>query len=61
MVESDLGYAYRTVVLFDNMYFLLHLLKKNENSINAVYLALSKNRKNYFPARKINLSFNRKN
>ena len=61
MVESDLGYAYRTVVLFDNMYFLLHLLKKNENSINAVYLALSKNRKNYFSARKINLSFNRKN
>ena len=41
---------YRSIVW--KYVFLLHLLKKNENSISAVYLALSKNRKNYFPARK---------
>ena len=35
--------------------FLLHVLDKNENIINARYWILSENRKNYFPARKTNV------
>ena len=56
LIITGVRIPYRSIVW--KYVFLLHLLKKNENSINAVYyLALSKNRKNYFPARKNNLSF----
>ena len=36
--------------------FLLHVLNKNENIINAGYWVFSENRKNYFLARKTKLS-----
>ena len=34
-----------TEVLFENMYFLLRVLNKNENIINAVYWVFYENRK----------------
>ena len=46
-------YVYRSFVW--KYVFLLHVLTKKENIINAVSWVLSENRKNYFPARKTNL------
>ena len=40
--------------------FLLHVLNKNESIINAGYWVLSEDRKNWFPARKTNLSKSQK-
>ena len=48
-----IGYVYRSFVW--KYVFLLHVLTKKENIINAVSWVLSENRKNYFPARKTNL------
>ena len=43
-------------LLFENNVFLLHVLNKNENIINAGYWLLSENRKKLIPSKKNNLS-----
>ena len=49
-----MGYAYRSTVI--PYVFLLYVLNKNENIVNAWYWVLSKKLKNLFLAIKTNLS-----